>query len=658
MIVNGFTHFYEFYGKLNVVCDLHSKTKDMNVAPMVLLVGNIFGTGANHDTAEVDKIIAKKHAPKDLIETFDNKQSSASVTTTFSTKFKINNTTKPLSIMISTDVKHDDKVVSVDFKTQNSWFNESGLDLFKVDSNNTSNIIALSSVTEDNNHTIIKTLFESDDPTNKYIWQTKNDMLVLFNRPVLLIAFDMYYYNKASNHLFTKSFDVVKDDTTAAKDPLTVNSLLYMEKFDLKKPPSFLMLLIYYAGYSFNIKSDDITNKFRNKFYNKKSFEIKLYAPIDSYSEITYNNLLKSKIKPTSVDLDVETLEVYHVGSKIDSFWDYVNGKLTILISNMLSNGTEKDRIKELFKKEYSSNSLFLFECIRELKKYKEYILNPQNITTIAYPMSTLKTIEILILKLSYILSVLEPTFIPLETMSFDVVMDGKKLKYVINSELQATNISVEDHISNERLMTAILATRDIVLNSSNVAAHKDKSLALISDDYANSIYKMKFDKEYSDYENKIARESVEQAKLTALGTSLAGLLEKYKGLSEAQKEKNEKYINDTLKVLKNKLAVEQSKLRLTYFEDKLDKVKSIIKAITDKTDINTPVRAYDAIKEESDNNAIKAINTEIATHMTKLTSKGTAAVVGGSSKNTTKKVYRKQRQAQTKKVFESDPNN
>jgi hypothetical protein len=658
MVVNGFTHFYEFYGKLNVVCDLHSKTKDMNVAPMVLLVGNIFGTGANPDTEELDKIIAKKHAPKELIETFDNKQSSASVTTTFSTKFKINNTTKPLSIMISTDVKHDDKVVSQEFKIQNSWFNESGLDLFKVDSNNTSNIIALSSVTElgGDNRTIIKTLFDSGDPTNKYIWQTKNDMLVLFNRPVLLLAFDMYYYNKASNHLFTKSFDVEKSDST---DSLTVNSLLYMEKFDLKKPPSFLMLLIYYAGYSFNIKSDDITNKFRNKFYNKKSFEIKLYAPIDNYSEITYNNLLKSKIKPTSVDLDVETLEVYHVGSKINSFWDYVNGKLTILISNMLSNGTEKDRIKELFKKEYSSNSLFLFECIRELKKYKEYILNPQNITTIAYPMSTLKTIEILILKLSYILSVLEPTFIPLETMSFDVVMDGKKLKYVINSELQATNISIEDHISNERLMTAILATRDIVVKNSAVKTNSDKSLALISDDYANSIYKMKFDKEYSDYENKIARETVEQAKLTALGTSLTtSLADKYKGLLEDQKNKNEKYINDKLKELKNKLAVEQSNLRLAYFKEKLAKVKLIIQAITtNATDITTLVTEYDTINEKSENDTIKDINTEIAKYMAKLNS-SPKTVVGGSSKNTTKKVYRKQRQAQTKKVFESDPNN
>ena len=59
MAVNGFIHFYEFYGKLNVVCDLHSKTKDMNVTPMVLLVGTIFGTGANSDTEELNKIIAK-----------------------------------------------------------------------------------------------------------------------------------------------------------------------------------------------------------------------------------------------------------------------------------------------------------------------------------------------------------------------------------------------------------------------------------------------------------------------------------------------------------------------------------------------------------------------------------------------------------------------
>lgn len=629
--MNGYDHFKKFNDKLNVLCELISNT-DQNA-----IVSKIFGTGDSK--AKIDEIIQKKHITADLIKTFtfDNTLSNSS----FITELKVNSHKDPITIKISQGIKQSGNK-AIDNLLKNPWFDESRFELFKVSTEDNTNIVALNSSTKNHSDDIM-TLFNRKG--DKYVWETKNDMLELFNRPVLLLTFDMYYYNNNKKQLFQKNFElediaVIEEDTD-----FTVYSLLHMDKFDLTRRPSFLMLLMYYAGYSFNIEKQKIIEKFKNKFYSGTSFEIKLYTPIDNKIETTYNNLLKSTIKPTTVDLDVETLQVYHVGGKINSLWDYVNGKLTILINNMLSSGTDKERYKTMLMKEYTSNSLFLFDCIDALKKYKEYILNPANITTIAYPMSTLKTIEILILKLSYILSVLEPTFIPIETMSFDVIMDGKKLKYVINSELQATNISIEDHISNDTLMTAILSTRELLFDLTVNNITKEKSLALISTDKANSIYSKKFTKDVTYYENMEARKHVENEKLRKTLESFENRLQKREdslNKTGKDKESDPEYKGYKESVLDYKLAVARSTFRLGNVKVKKAAAKDIITEISRNKPITTIVNTYNDIKvpdldkEEKESDVISA-KSELAEFK-----KSRVSLVGGSNKNTTKKVNRK----------------
>ena len=648
MSSNDYTHFTEFYNKLNVVCEL-------NKTPVKDKFSKI-----DVDT-KIEEISKKKHIPDELNKTFIFDTQG----TQYSTELTINIVTSSISIIISQDIKYNGKAIDDAFTGKYSWFDKERFKLFTIDTNDpTTNVVALNSVTDtERNVGYIKTLFEfNNTATKNYVWDRKFDMLALFNRPVLLLAFDMYYYNNGPNHLFTKTFDI---ETEELGEKIRVHSLLNMEKFQLNRRPTFLMLLMYYAGYSFNIKSDDITKKFRNKFYNGNSFEIKLYAPIDNQGEIDYNNLLKSSIKSTSVNLDFETLEVYHVGGKIASLWDYVNGKLTILINNMLTRGTDKDRYKALFMKEYTSNSLFLMECIKELKKYKEYILNPLNITTIAYPISTLKTIEILILKLSYILSVLEPTFIPVETMSFDLIMDGKKFKYVINSELQATNISVEDHTSNDTLMMAILSTREILLADDDTAKKtaKTNSLALISNDEAKNIYTRKFEKEASIYENIQESNTIKQKKLETTVPLLEANLKKLEEKLEKDKVKKDEdvtYNTDNLKLLETKRDLAVLTYRFTKAKQKVELAMEIIKTIKSGSITEETIKEYNAIivpnpDEEEKDTSVKELTDKIAKQKEKLASLRPKTVLGGSSKNTTKKVNKKQRQTHSKKkVFES----
>jgi hypothetical protein len=579
----GFEHFYEFYGKFNVLSDIPEL---ISKSPSDITVFNsIFGDGNKESpqpelggyTQTLKNVLDKQHNSNKLIESFENKQDKPKIP-------EPDNIAKILRIGDLQDSRPD-LTISGDVvaKPNPDWFEHTLVSIFKIDENaEYSNIIDLH--LKDLNYSfLIKNLFTFHEyrvgreiiKNAQYVWKSKYNMLRLLNQPFLLLTFDMYYYNNNNTPLFRSNFDIMSqtsneqmeaaseaqeklrsllltkktiniepektlsrlredykkirlelwaaadvDDTVAIdplkvklrlirmeidrvqnevdvntrdtdakiaselkalestsveeqkKEPILLGDLLSIETFSPTKLPTFLMLLIYYAGYSFNIYTPDITSKFRNKFNqssNKTSFPIKLYVPIAHPNETKYNNKVTGTIKPETVDLSIETLQVYHVGIKIASLWDYVNGKLTILISNMLnsSDKTVKDSFKILFKKTYNSNKLFLFECISELKKYKEYILNSSNIQSIEFPMSTLKTLEILILKLSYILSVLEPTFIPIETMSFDVTMNGKILKYVINSELQATNISIDDHISNDKLMAAILSTRAVVIDGS-----------------------------------------------------------------------------------------------------------------------------------------------------------------------------------------------
>jgi len=343
--------------------------------------------------------------------------------------------------------------------------------------------------------------------------------------------------------------------------------------------PTFLMLLIYYAGYSFGIQTDDITSKFRNKFNqssNKTSFPIKLYVPISQPNETMYNSVLNSSIKPETVDLSVESLEVYHVGGKIASLWDYVNGKLTILIHNMLNANKDiaKDYYKTLFKKTYSLNKLFLFECISELKKYKEYILNPLILQSLEFPVSTLKTLEILILKLSYILSVLEPTFIPIETISFDVVMNGKTLKYVINSELQATNISINDSVSTDNLMMAILSTRAAVMDSTSTTLAKDKGESLLSEHDVITRVIDSVQKEYDAYRSESLEKTIAFNKINIeYEKSKSNMIEvnsAYSKIAEADRNKLVSYVS---------IQVQHTELEIAYFKANIQKLQAEGKA-------------------------------------------------------------------------------
>jgi hypothetical protein len=650
---DGYAHFKKFNDKLNILCKLISMTSSTG---QDMIVSTIFGKedGSSGAKGQIDDKRNNKEMTAVLISktfTFDNTQSYTSTTT----ELKVNNHNQIMTIKISQDVKQtDNKPIDI----ANGWYTDSDYDLFKVHTDKeTYNIVDLNYVKLELNFSpYITTLLKGTD--TKYVWQTRNDMLELFNRPVLLLTFDMYYYNKNKKQLFQKNFEMEPDATTGDTD-FSVYSLLYMDKFDHTKRPTFLMLLMYYAGYSFNITKEQIVAKFGNKFYNKKSsFEINLYTQFDYKSETAYNKLLKSDIKPTSVDLEVEGLLVYHVGGKITSLWDYVNGKLTILINNMLSYGTDKDRYKDMLMKEYTSNSLFLFECIRELQKYKEYISNPVNFATIAYPLSTLKTLEILILKLSYILNVLEPTFIPIETMSFDVIIDGKKLKYVINSELQATNISIEDHISTNELMIAILSTREIALadpfTRENAIA---KAKALISHKDEILIYSKYWKKELTHYEYLEERRNIEKIKVEKN-------LEAYKKVEDARKsavvklgtttESDKEYQICHLIVLQYTLLKAQSSFRLTNITKKKAAAQYILTAIETWSpngetvvgvgdNIKKLIEGYSAIKVppdptvENEDTDVKAATTALEEFKTK-----TKTILGGSSKNTTKKVNRK----------------
>jgi len=641
MDTDGYAHFKKFNDKLNILCKLISMTSSTG---QDMIVSTIFGKddGSSGAKGQIDEKRNNKEMTEVLISktfTFDNTQSYTSTTT----ELKVNNHNQIMTIMISENVKQPgNKIIDIN----NEWYTESDYDLFKVHKDKPAyNIVDLNYVKSDFTELILELLKRE---AIKYVWKTRNDMLELFNRPVLLLTFDMYYYNKNNKQLFQKSFEMELDAITK-DEHFSVYSLLYMEKFDHTKRPTFLMLLMYYAGYSFNITKEQIVDKFGNKFYNKKSsFEINLYTQFDYKSETAYNKLLKGDIKPTSVDLEVEGLLVYHVGGKITSLWDYVNGKLTILINNMLSYGTDKDRYKDMLMKEYTSNSLFLFECIRELQKYKAYISNPVNFATIAYPLSTLKTLEILILKLSYILNVLEPTFIPIETMSFDVIIDGKKLKYVINSELQATNISIEDHISTNDLMIAILSTRAISMTD-DATAKTDaitKAEALISKEEEISIYSKYWKKELTHYEYLEERRKIEKIKveknLKAYETVEAKRRDAVVKLGSNIDDDKEYQICHR-NVLEYTLLVAQSIFRLTNITNKKKAAQDIVSAIESGTgDIKTLIDDYRAIKvpdpvAENTATDVKTAKETLEEFKTK-----TKTIVGGSSKNTTKKVNRK----------------
>jgi len=658
---DGSKHFKQFYGKLNVISEIIGKKKNAitNISTFDTIFASSNKTRAtprtDSETNTLQTILDKQHDSALLIDTFDYpKQKYTEGTDSITKKFSAGNfMTSIIDVKIKFDVQ----------TTPNppEWFNEERVSIFKIDEDKDKEPTINELYSNENDYTdIIKNLFAFKNTTTiQYVWETKYNMLALFNQPFLLLTFDMYYYNKKHIHLFKNNFDVKEaaapvaaaaapgaagagataPAAAATPPPLRVESLLNIDTF-YGTLPTFLMLLIYYAGYSFGIQKDDITSKFRNKFNqssNKTSFPIKLYVPIPDKIETLYNNVLKSTTKPTSVDVSVESLEVYHVGGQVISLWDYVNGKLTILINNMLNTKDDKERYKTLFKKQYASNSLFLFDCIAELKKYKEYILNPAYITTIAFPMSTLKTLEILILKLSYILSVLEPTFIPIETMSFDVVMNGKTLKYVINSELQATNISIEDHISNDKLMEAILSTRAVAMEPDDVG--KAKANNLLSDYNAVEIQKSVIQKQADIYrrnklEKNIAYERI-NSQFNESDLSLTKLKADYMraGETEASLEKNVDYMNRKVQHIELELAQQKALLEKKYSDEMVDAADKLLAALQNRSTTVDPKYFEEFRKERTD------IDADTDIQRLKQTLKSNKQILGEATKLTTEQL-------------------
>ena len=208
------------------------------------------------------------------------------------------------------------------------------------------------------------------------------------------------------------------------------------DKIDIEA--TFFTLLMFYASYDFSIDAL-IVDKFKSKFSGKK-FEIKPFLLFDS-GEFDIIKKIKDKgsdLDPHVFDLEKESLQLFHVGS-IGSLWDYANGKLTILLYNMLQNPS----YKELLKRKYDSNKLFLFECINALKHFKAHILQPGKSSTITFAMSTLKAIEILLVKLSFILNAFESKFIAADSVIFQVTINGATTNYTINSPYEVTSLTI-----------------------------------------------------------------------------------------------------------------------------------------------------------------------------------------------------------------------
>ena len=231
---------------------------------------------------------------------------------------------------------------------------------------------------------------------------------------------------------------------------------------------TFFTLLMFYASYDFSIDAL-IVEKFKSKFVEKK-FEIKPFLLFDS-GEFDIIKRIKDKgsdFDPHVFDLEKESLQLFHVGS-IGSLWDYANGKLTILLYNMLQNPS----YKELLKRKYDSNKLFLFECINALKHFKAHILQPGKSSTITFAMSTLKAIEILLVKLSFILNAFESKFIAADSVIFQVTINGMPANYTINSPYEVTSLTISS--GSPSLTPRTAADADAVrLEAEAVAATAD----------------------------------------------------------------------------------------------------------------------------------------------------------------------------------------
>ena len=421
------THFLEFYNKINFVADV-KLFRDNN---------STNGSEMNNKITE----FSKKDYKLSPCDTFTLIKDITSIhTKNYKTisdipgkSFPIGTLTYSRNIIITNTFSYKDAAAP-------TYLDTSLCNIFKYDTSNSSNpsisdLHYIYTVSNDITSNIKQLFTYKNGDDSKYVWEKRKDMLYSFHKPILL-TFDIYYYNNLGHHLFDASFDI--NSTGSSTNTISVDDISTLAQFKNMKP-TFFTLLIYYAGYNFKITKDAIKDIYYSKFNKEHTFAIQQYVPPTNES-IFINTDSITPIIPNNINLEKETLELFHVG-QIDSLWDYVNGKLTILILNMLKHPTEKGIYEKMFKTSYTSNNLFLLDCIEALEKYKKYITSAEEIKNIAFPRSTIKTIEILLIKFSYILSKLEPSFIPNDTVTFNVKVKDTTFTYVVNSQYKATKV-------------------------------------------------------------------------------------------------------------------------------------------------------------------------------------------------------------------------
>jgi hypothetical protein len=424
------THFLEFYNKINFVADV-KLFRDNN---------STNGSEMNNKITE----FSKKDYKISPCDTFTLIKDITSIhTKNYKNISDIPGKSFPIGTLTNFRIITITNTFSYNGGAAPTYLDTSLCNIFKYDTSNSSTpsipsisdlhyIYSANSITSN-----IKQLFTyKNGEDSKYVWEKRKDMLYSFHKPILL-TFDIYYYNRIGYHLFDASFDI-NSTGSPTSHKISVDDISTLAQFkDMK--PTFFTLLIYYAGYNFHITSAAIEAIYYSKFNERHTFAIQQYVPPTNES-IFINTDSITPIIPNNINLEKETLELFHVG-QIDSLWDYVNGKLTILILNMLKHPTEKGIYEKMFKTSYTSNNLFLLDCIEALEKYKKYITSAEEIKNIAFPRSTIKTIEILLIKFSHILSKLEPSFIPNDTVTFNVKVKDTTFTYVVNSQYKATKV-------------------------------------------------------------------------------------------------------------------------------------------------------------------------------------------------------------------------
>jgi hypothetical protein len=166
--------------------------------------------------------------------------------------------------------------------------------------------------------------------------------------------------------------------------------------------------------------------------------------------------------------------------------------------------------------------------------------------------------------------------------MSFDIIMDGKKLKYVINSELQATNISIDDHISNDKLMEAILSTRAATMEQTTQG--KAKAQNLFSDSSALDIQKSFINKMVDTYRNIELEKRIAFKKIKIKFDKSQEFITKFKAdlsqFSEDELKKYEPYMNIEVQHLELDIQGYKAFHEHQIANDKLQKAEDLLETL------------------------------------------------------------------------------